>query len=139
MNEHVVCTIITKSYIAYARTLASTLCEHNPNSKLFVLLADRVDGYFEPSGEPFQLIRLEDLPEQKVVEKMCFYYTPFELCCAPRGMLHEYIFEQTSAQSWLFLDSDIMIFNSLDIVFDKLEQTSILLNPHCAALSNRLC
>ena len=137
MSEHIVCTIITKSYIPYARTLASTLGEHNPNSKLFVLLADRVDGYFEPSGEPFHLIHLEYLPEQQVVEKMCFYYTPFELCCALRGMLHEYMFEQTSAQSWLFLDSDIMVFNSLDSVFEQLEQTSILLNPHCTTPVNR--
>jgi hypothetical protein len=131
MSERVVCTIITKSYVPYARTLANALAEYDPNSKLFVLLADKVDGYFEPDKENFNLIRLEDLPEQETVEKMCFYYTPFELCCALRGMLHEYMFEHTAIESWLFLDSDIMIFSSLEEIFQKLQKTSILLNMHC--------
>jgi hypothetical protein len=61
---------------------------------------------------------------------MCFYYTPFELCCALRGFLHEYMFEQTDAQKWLFLDSDIMVYNSLNIIFEQLENSSILLTPH---------
>lgn len=131
MLEQAVCTIITKSYLAHARTLAGTLAEHNPEVKLFVLLADRVDDYFEPNLEPFNVVHLEDLSNQELVERMCFYYTPFELCCALRGMLHEYMFDKTFAHSWLFLDSDVMIFNSLDIIFKELNNTSILLNPHC--------
>lgn len=130
MRECVACTVITKSHLAFARTLAHTLDEHNPNSKLFVLLADKVDGYLDPQAEPFHLIRLEDLADHEAVERMCFYYTPFELCCSLRGSLHDYMLNETSARSWVFLDSDIMVFNSLDDVFRQLEETSILLSPH---------
>ena len=130
MSKNAVCTVITKSYLPYARTLASSLAEHNPDVDLYVLLADKVDGYFDPALEPFKFIYLEDLSDTQTVEQMCFYYTPFELCCALRGFIHEYMFEQTNAQKWLFLDSDIMIFNSLDVIFEQLENSSILLTPH---------
>ena len=130
MSQQVVCTIITKSYLAFARVLSQTLTQHNPNAKLYVLLADSPDGYFEPANEPFDIIFLEDLLDQPLVKKMCFYYTPLELCCALRGMLHEYIYEKKIADSWIFLDSDILVFNSLEEIFDQLKTTSILLNPH---------
>jgi hypothetical protein len=130
MSELAVCTIITKSYLPYARTLASSLAKYNPNVNLYVLLADRVDDYFDPSLEPFKFIYLEDLSDPNTIEQMCFYYTPFELCCGLRGLLHEYMFEKTDAQKWLFLDSDIMVCNPLTVVFNQLEKSSILLTPH---------
>jgi len=130
MSEIVVCTIITKNYLADARTLAETLEKHNPGSKLFVLLADHVDDYFDPKSEPFTLIQLEDLDEP-TLDAMCFYYKPFELCCALRGALHEYMMKRTHYDRWIFLDSDIMICHSLDGIFDQLGKTSILLNPNC--------
>lgn len=131
MTKFLVCTIITKNYLAYARTLALSLAEHNPESRLYVLLADKLDGYFEPNNEPFTLIQLEDLGNQKVIESMCFYYTPFELCCALRGMLHEYILDKTYAEKWLFLDSDVLVCGSLEEILSQLDTTSILLCPHC--------
>ncbi|MBD2451083.1 hypothetical protein H6G76_28925 [Nostoc sp. FACHB-152] len=136
MNKKIVCTIITKSYLAYARALATSLHEHNPDVKLYVLLADKIDGYFEPANEPFELIRLEELPDQQTVRRMCFYYTAFELCCALRGVLHQFIYENNLADLWLFLDSDILIYNSLEEIFQQLETTSILLNPHLVAPIN---
>ena len=130
MSKLAACTIVTKNYLPYARTLATSLKKYNPDVSLYVLLADRVDGYFDPSLEPFKFIYLEDLPDFKAIERMCLYYTPFELCCALRGVLHEYMFQRTDAEKWLFLDSDMMVHSSLDIIFDRLGDSSILLTPH---------
>ncbi len=130
MSKRIVCTTITKSHLAYARTLAETLLEHNPDAVLYVLLVDRLDDAFDPTVEPFKLIRLEELPDQNLIEQMTFYYTPFELCCALRGALHHYIFETLSAESWIFLDSDVMVCHSLEEIFDQLSEVSILLSPH---------
>lgn len=132
MPERLFCTVITKSYLAYARTLAETLNEHHPESKLYVLIVDLIDDYFQPEAESFEVIRLEELPDQKTIEQMCFYYTPMELCCALRGALHEYIIERTSADSWIFLDCDILVCSSLEPLFEALSETSILLTPHCS-------
>ncbi|MGG6270201.1 hypothetical protein ACQ4M3_34850 [Leptolyngbya sp. AN03gr2] len=132
MPERIFCTVVTKNYLAYARTLAETLHEHHPESKLYVLIVDRIDNYFQPASEPFEVIRLEELPDQHTIEQMCFYYTPLELCCALRGLLHEYIIKQTAAESWIFLDCDIMVGHSLEMLFETLSETSILLTPHCS-------
>jgi hypothetical protein len=130
MIDKIVCTVVTKSHLAFARALAHSLNQFEPGIPLYVLLVDQVDDYFDPNQEPFKIIYLENLVDQKTVQNMCFYYTPFELCCAMRGMLHEFIYENNLANSWLFLDSDILVFNSLQEIFQKLETTSILLNPH---------
>ena len=58
MSELAACTIITKNYLPYARTLANSLAKYNSNITLYVLLADRVDDYFDPSLESFKLIYL---------------------------------------------------------------------------------
>lgn len=132
MPERIVCTVVTKSYLTYARTLAETLIEHNPEAKLYVLLADRAEDYFQPETEPFELIYLEDLPEQDAIAQMSFYYTPLEFCCALRGLLHEYILEHTTAESWLFIDCDILICDSLEPIFQELSETSLIFSPHCS-------
>ena len=130
MTELAICTIITKSHLVYARTLWKSISQYHPDLKLYVLLADTVDNYFKPNQEPFHWIYLSDLSDQQRIQQMCFYYTPFELCCALRGMLHEYIYENTNLDYWLFLDSDLMVFAPLDDIFKQLESHSILLTAH---------
>ena len=130
MTELEIFTIITKSHLVYARTLWESISRYHPDLKLYVLLADTVDNYFEPDREPFHWIYLSDLSDQQRLKQMCFYYTPFELCCALRGMLHEYIYENTNLDYWLFLDSDLMVFAPLDDIFKQLESHSILLTTH---------
>jgi hypothetical protein len=128
------CTIITKSHLAYARTLATTLETSNSQNKLYVLLADRVDGYIDPDKEPFHLIGLEELTDQQDIDRMCFYYTPSELCFCLRAWLHEYMFQKTSFKKWIYLDSDIIVYHSLKKISDQLDDISIMLSPHLISI-----
>ena len=41
-------TIVAKSYLSFARVLAASFRRYHPAIPFFVLLADEVDGYFEP-------------------------------------------------------------------------------------------
>lgn len=134
MIQRLICTIITKSYLAHARALAESIRKHNPDlPPLLVLLADRVDGCFDPKKEPFDMIQLADLADQEAVQQMSFYYTPFEFCCALRGCLHGYILDHTDAQSWMFLDSDVLVYHDLNQVFHQIDAHSIVLSPHLTA------
>jgi hypothetical protein len=128
------CTIITKSHLAYARTLATTLAESNSQSKLYVLIADRIDGYVDPDKEPFNLINLEELTDQDDIDRMCFYYTPSELCFCLRAWLHEYMFQKTSYKKWIYFDSDIVVYHSLNKIFQHLDSISIMLSPHLISI-----
>ncbi len=126
----VACTIVTKNFLAHARALAQSLREHHPGAELYVLLADRVDNYFEPSREPFKLIQLDQLGDSDLIRRMCFYYTPFEFSCALRGALHEYMVESLGIEKWLFIDADILICGSLEPVWSDLDLHSLLLTIH---------
>jgi hypothetical protein len=133
MTPIVVCTIITKRYLAQARVLTQSLREHHPEAQVYVLLADRVGDDFDPVAEPFDLIALGDLSDQPLVQQMCFYYNAFELCCALRPALHAYLYEHTDHAAWLFLDADILVCASLDPLWEQLASASILLSPHSLA------
>lgn len=128
-----VCSIITKPFLAHARTLAASLKAHHPEVRFIVLLADRADGTFDPAAEPFEMISLDDLGNREAVARMCFYYTPFELCCALRGLLHRYMQERTQARAWLQLDADTMVWGDLSPVFEAVERASVTLTPHLLA------
>lgn len=126
----VVCTVITASHIAHARTLAASLRRHHPGARLLVLLADKVGDSFQPSREPWDWLYPWQLPGTERIERMTFYYSPFELCCALRGMLHRYILESTTTRRWLFLDADMLVCGDLGPALESLDRCSILLNPH---------
>ncbi|MEA5448426.1 methyltransferase domain-containing protein [Leptolyngbya sp. CCNP1308] len=130
MPTQAICTIVTKSHLCYARTLAESVRQHHPEISVYVLLADRVDKYFDPEKEPFELIQLANLPEQDILQQMCFYYTSFELCCALRAWLHDYLWHHTTVEKWLFLDGDIFVTHRLDSIFEQLDRHSVLINPH---------
>lgn len=126
----VFCTIATKSRLAHVRALFASLRAVHPKAELYVLLADRPDGFFDPAAEPYKIILLPDLNRNALIERMAFYYTPFEFCCALRGLLHDYLYNNITADRWVFLDADIYVFHPLDDIFAALDDASILLNPH---------
>jgi hypothetical protein len=125
-----ICTIVTKSHLALARVLAKSMRAVHPDARVYVLLADRVDGCFDPATEPFHMIQIEDLAQGEAIGQMAFYYNAFEFCCALRPFLHQYIWQHTDAAQWLFLDSDIFITGDVSDIFQSLSRGSILLNPH---------
>jgi hypothetical protein len=128
-----ICTVITKSHLAYARVLARSVKKYHPDANVIVLLADRIDGCFNPAAEPFRVILLDQLVDPKLAERMAFYYSAFELCCALRPMLHDFIWRNTPATQWVFLDSDIQVVGDMSDVFQTAATASILLNPHNTA------
>lgn len=123
-------TIFTKSHIAQVRTLSLSLKKHNPTLKIFALLADKAEKNLISSVEPFELISLESLKDQEIIRKMAFYYSPLEFCCALRPFLHEYIYTETQIQQWIYLDSDILVLQSFDGIFQTFEKNSLCLTLH---------
>jgi hypothetical protein len=124
-----VCTIIWKNYLAYARTLAESLRAHHPDVPCFVLLADRVDGYFDAAAEPFAVVELAQLgiPD---VRRLCFQYSPFLLNTAVKPWFLAYLLAQRGVQKLLYLDADILVLDQLTDLAALLDRFSIILTPH---------
>ena len=126
------CTVVSKNHLAYARVFSESFLRHHPGARLFVLLADRIDGEFTPAREPFELIELErlsipDLP------RFCFQYNILELNCAGKPYLLRHVLRQPGITRVLYLDSDTFVYRELGEVLDLLERRSIVLTPHLTA------
>ncbi len=130
MSQRAAYTIITANYLAHAETLAETLAQHNPGLQLYVLIVDLPDDLEHQQFQHFKLIYLRELGEAELIEQMSFYYSPAEFCWSLRGFMHEYMQNQTQHDTWLFLDSDMMVSGSFEPIFAQLDHCSILLNPH---------
>ena len=124
-----VCTIISKNYLSYARVLAESIRRHNPHAQVFVLLVDRLDGYFAPDREPFELILLQRLGIPHL-DRFCFKYSILELNTAVKPTLLRHLLRDRGVQKLLYLDPDIVVYRPLDTLARLLDHASIVLTPH---------
>lgn len=123
------CTIVSKNYLSQARVLAESVKKHHPESSFFLLLSDRIDGYFDPSQEAFPVFELEQLPIPHVL-RCCFYYNVVELNTAVKPYFLEYLFEKFSLPRLIYLDPDIALFNRLTQLEKALDENEMVLTPH---------
>src|SRR5687768_10610129 len=83
------CTIVAKNQFALARVLASSFRAHHPDVPFFVLLADEIDGWFDPERESFETIPLSalDIPDSP---RFRFRYAqqPLSYACTPFLLEH---------------------------------------------------
>src|SRR5215210_1226635 len=128
MSSWAACTIAAKARLPSARVVAASFAEHHPDVPFYVLLADEVEGCFDPAAEPYSLIGLGEL-ELDDLRARCFRYareqlsyalTPTVLrCLLARG------FERV-----LFLKQESLVCGPLDDLLAQLDASAILLTPH---------
>jgi glycosyltransferase involved in cell wall biosynthesis len=128
-GDLVACTIISKNYLALARTLAQSYRRHHPGGRFFVLLADRLDGRFDPRQEPFELVEVESLgiPE---FSRFSFRYSILELNTAVKAYFLRYLFEREGGGKVLYFDPDILLLGDVGRIVELLDRHSIVLTPH---------
>lgn len=129
-NTIAACTIVSKNYLPFARTLTDSYIRHHKDARVFVLLIDKVDGYFDPSKENFQLIELDDLDNIENKEQIVFKYNIIEFSTAVKPFFIEYIFKHHPVKQLLYFDPDILITNPLNRVQNLLATYSIVVIPH---------
>lgn len=124
-----VCTIISKNYLAQARTLAESLDRESPGVRLFVLVVDRIENRFERSREPFEVVELEELAIPHW-QRLCFRYSVLELCTAVKPTWLLYLLERRGISRLAYLDPDILVLNTLGPLAELLTRASVILTPH---------
>jgi len=129
MSDRILCTIIAKNYVAFARTLAQSFLSQYSDGKVYVLIVDDFAGYINPADECFETVRLDELKIPKLPE-FCFKYNLKELCTAAKASFLEYLICDRACESLLYLDPDILITGSLDRLYESLGNHDIILTPH---------
>lgn len=121
-------TIVAKPFLSYARVLATSFREHHADIPFFVLLADEVDGFFDPGTESFELIRFDDVPiPQRDELKARYAQQPLSYAATPFLLAHllDRGFERV-----IFIKQESLVLGELTPAFDLLEQNPIILTPH---------
>ncbi|MDX1934708.1 MAG: glycosyltransferase family 4 protein [Capsulimonadales bacterium] len=127
--SHAACTIVSKNYIASARTLAESLRRQIPELPLYVLLVDELDDTIDPQHEPFTLMAVRDLPLPHR-EPFLFKYDILELNTAVKPYYFAYLAETYGLTKLLYFDPDIYVFSPLPDIWEALNGASIVLTPH---------
>jgi len=126
------CTIVSKNYFAYARTLYHSFREHNPDTQFFVLLVDENNGYIDFSREPFEVIEASSL-DIADFKKAAFRFDIMELNTNVKPSFLKYLLNSRGITKLLYLDPDILVYHRLNEVYEQLFTHNIVLTPHCTS------
>lgn len=124
-------TIVTANYLAQAKTLADSFVAHNEDYRFVICLLDKINGRFNAADfSPYEILAVEDLGIPYFAE-MNARYDMFEMSNALKPFFAEYLCQQSAALNLLlYLDSDMMVFQSFRYIETCLEDYAICLTPH---------
>jgi len=123
-------TSITNNYIPKARVLANSLKTFHPDWKFALVICEPLHDSVELQNEPFdQIITLSELGIPNL-ESWIFKHNVMEICTAAKGPAAAYIAATTETDKLMYLDPDIVVFDSLDDISAQLDISPIILTPH---------
>ncbi len=119
------CTIVARNYLPFARVLAETFLEHNPQSRFTVLV---LDGH-EDLDEKVDVIGPYDIGiERSELHRMAMIYDLKELATAVKPWFLRQL--ASNGATAMYFDPDIAVYAPLEEL-DVLARTqSIVLTPH---------
>ena len=126
-------TICSYSNLNQAIVLYDSI-KQNTNGifSFFCFLIDEVPDEFPLEDKSFNLVRVAEL--QKSIpefDQLKLKYNAFELCCALKPFCGESLFAHSKQeQIIMYLDSDILFYNDLNLILEELGNNDILLTPH---------
>lgn len=129
-QETVICTIVSKNYLAQARALMQSIrAQHGEDLHLVVLLVDELDGSINPSAEDFEIVLAKDLGIPRWTH-FSMKYSVVELNTAVKPYLLAFLFQRFQAQNVIYFDPDIIVYSRLDALLDLLKNYNFVLTPH---------
>ncbi|MCJ2078923.1 glycosyltransferase [Methylobacterium sp. E-016] len=121
-------TIISKNYLSSAVVLMRSLSELHPESRRFVFLCDKEQGY-DITRDYYELINLDSVGIP-LVEVMVNMYTIMEMNTAIKPFCFRFLFSTFSFSSVIYLDPDILAFERLTEAMSLLEHHDAVVTPH---------
>ena len=123
-------TSCTNNYIPKARILASTLKSQHPDWTFCLLLGEAVPEGFDLAAEPFdRVVFFDELGIQNYLPWL-FRHRVVEICTAAKGPALYHFLVEEGHDKVMYIDPDIMVFNSLAPLEQMLDEHDILLTPH---------
>lgn len=126
----VACTIVSKNYIAYAKTWAESMRLSNPGVVLFVLIVDKLckeDGFlYSPD---YNVVGVQELGIDRF-DSVSFKYSILELNTNVKPSFLQFLIREKNAEKVIYFDPDIYVYGDISHIFRSLDESSFLLTPH---------
>lgn len=128
INETAFFTICSNNYISMAKVWLKSAKKFYSNVDFFIILADAMihQSYFYP--EDCEIIEAKQIGIENF-NHFAFRYDILEFNTAIKPSAILFLMNQ-NYKNVLYFDPDIKIFNTLDKVFENLNQYQIILTPH---------
>lgn len=132
MTKKIIVTSCSLNYIAQAKCLGDSIVKHAPDYHLVIGLIDKINGRINKADyAPHEIVEAEELNLPQFAD-MAKRYTMLELSCAAKIFFAAYALKKYNASQIIFMDCDIMLFDSLKFIEEQLNTSSILITPHIA-------
>lgn len=120
------CTIVSKNYFAYALLLRASFLKTNPCGDFHILLVDAKDPDFHVEDE-INIVWVEDLD----IPNFTSYAMRYDILELNTNVKPTFLLSLLKKYHKVaYIDPDIKVFRSLDIIFNRLDDYSIVLTPH---------
>lgn len=120
-------TIVAKNYLPLAYTLKKSIAEVHPDLDFFVFVTSYRDEEIKGWEELFFLEEIEGLGIN--IPNLTFKYNITEFCTSIKPSCFE-LLEKKGYKKIIYFDPDVCVYNSLNFLFDHLEENFLLLTPH---------
>lgn len=123
-------TICAKNYIGLAKIMEKSMYKYTDTIDFFIVVADEFDLQ-EKIVENNILIAKNILSmEEKKWIALTFKYNITEFCTCIKPFVFQYFFQKMDYAKVCYFDPDILFFDSVDAIFDEMENYEILVTPH---------
>ena len=129
-------TLCSNNYLAHAKTLGDSVLFANPKVTFIIGLVDKWDPAIDRKlFSSFEVIPFDTLGFDQF-SGMLAAYNIIEFNTAVKPFYFEHLFKRYgSTAQILYLDPDIVVFTSLEKLFDKLGQADVLLTPNITRIT----
>lgn len=127
---NIVFTICSVNYLAGAKVLWQSIFKNDPDSNFVCIIADKINGrvnveYFEGVDQ----IEVEQL-EIPDLHELIRNYNIIEFNTAIKPFAVKYLAKKYNAKKIIYFDPDIIVFNSLDLFWNNLNNYDFIVTPH---------
>jgi hypothetical protein len=123
-------TVCSANHLAHCKTMADSFMQFNPSYQVIIGLTDKINEQFRVSEfEPYTIIEVGNLSISSFKD-MAEKYTVIELNCAMKAFVGKHILTHYQPDLLVYLDSDILVFDSFNLIEKTLLEKDILLTPH---------
>lgn len=123
------CTIITRSYFPFAKTLFHSIRKFDAEAEFFGLI---VDGINPSEMTDFVVLEVKDLSEQVLTNSLIKRYqdNPDALRWSLKSVLLIHLLNSKKFSQVFFVDPDIYFYSDFRFLYEELGDKSFLLSPH---------